>query len=321
MEKAIDWMGSKRGRVRYSMAHRMGPGSYDCSSSVYFALIHAGIFPAGIRIGNTETLFIDLEKYGFEKLPMDASGNVDAKRGDVFIWGRRGHSLGAAGHTGIMVDPDNMIHCNYGHNGITVNGHDYIWQLNGQPAYTFYRFKGHKTPAAVMERKAIKGIHAVEHRAVQHGIEQVLSPSLYGSNPDWEHNGIPVAAISKVDDQGNWIPGKTMPGEKFVVPGLFVVNRREKDEQNGRMYALLENVGGHEVWVLDEILTDKETPRPNPKPAAPAQGKPEVVFTEPKPTPESPELTEQKKTNGLLTAIADTLKGLLNLIKSIFGRK
>ncbi|MBO0440974.1 hypothetical protein JZO69_11425 [Enterococcus sp. DIV0869a] len=52
----------------------------------------------------------------------------------VFIWGDRGNSGGAAGHTGIFIDDnDNIIHCNYGFNGITVNNHDYIWEFNGQP--------------------------------------------------------------------------------------------------------------------------------------------------------------------------------------------
>lgn len=93
-------------------------------------------------MGNTETLFDDLERNGWQQV-QPINGNYLAKRGDVFILGTRGHTLGAAGHTGIFVDDnDNIIHCNYGYNGITVNNHDTIWGYNGQPAITIYRYTG-----------------------------------------------------------------------------------------------------------------------------------------------------------------------------------
>ncbi|WP_227990307.1 peptidoglycan amidohydrolase family protein, partial [Streptococcus ruminantium] len=61
--------------------------------------------------------------------------------GDIFIWGRRGESAGAGGHTGIFVDGDNIIHCNYAHNGISVNEHDATWSYAGRPYYYVYRLK------------------------------------------------------------------------------------------------------------------------------------------------------------------------------------
>ena len=287
MEKAIQWFSERRGHVRYSMTHRNGPSSYDCSSAVYHALVMAGVFPGNIATGNTDTLFGDLEANGFEKLPLDANGNAATRRGDVFIWGGRGASSGASGHTGVFVDADNIIHCNYGHNGISLNNHDQIWAINGRPAYTFYRYKGNPRAAAPATYKAIAGIHTVSARGVYHGIEQVLSPTLYGSShADWGDNGIPVAAINKVNARGEWLDGKTMPGEKFVVPGKFKVLKVEKDVRNGRNYALLHGVGGHDVWVVDTALSDKETskpsrpviqPQPQPKPTAqpaPATPKP-----------------------------------------------
>lgn len=142
VESAISWMNSKRGRVTYSMAYRNGPGSYDCSSSVYFALKYAGFNVT--RIGNTETMFVDLPAMGWKELPKNAFGGYDAKRGDIFIWGRRGASAGAFGHTGIFVDPDNIVHCNYGYNGMSVNNHDVIWNANGRPVCTIYRYEGAK---------------------------------------------------------------------------------------------------------------------------------------------------------------------------------
>lgn len=140
VESAIAWMESKRGKVTYSMAHRNGPHSYDCSSAVYFALHDAGF--KATRIGNTETMFVDLPALGWKEVPKNAFGGYDAKRGDIFIWGRRGASAGAFGHTGFFVDPDNIIHCNYGYNGITVNNHDVIWNANGRPVCTVYRYEG-----------------------------------------------------------------------------------------------------------------------------------------------------------------------------------
>ena len=52
-EQAIAWMEARRGKVTYSMDYRNGPGSYDCSSSVYYALMSAGASSAGWAV-NTE---------------------------------------------------------------------------------------------------------------------------------------------------------------------------------------------------------------------------------------------------------------------------
>lgn len=39
----------------------------------------------------------------------------------------------------MFIDSANIIHCNYAYNGITVNSHDYIWALAGQPYFYIYR--------------------------------------------------------------------------------------------------------------------------------------------------------------------------------------
>ncbi|WP_206913099.1 hypothetical protein IGL98_003489 [Enterococcus sp. DIV0840] len=140
IENMIKWMTDRKGRVTYSMNTRLGPNSYDCSSAVYFALISGGFLTSGV-MGNTDTLFSHLEKAGWTQVKADASGNYPAKKGDIFIWGNRGASGGAAGHTGIFIDDqDRIIHCNYGYNGITINDHDMIWELNGCPAVTIYSY-------------------------------------------------------------------------------------------------------------------------------------------------------------------------------------
>ncbi len=116
-EKMIDFALSKVGRVAYSMAYpaRLGPSFYDCSSFVYYALIAGGFLAKGSTIGNTESLYrlkgkIFEEVYSYQ----------DVRRGDIFIRGCEGNSAGAAGHTGIFLDKDKIIHCSYRANGVNI---------------------------------------------------------------------------------------------------------------------------------------------------------------------------------------------------------
>ena len=95
---------------------RLGPRFYDCSSFVYFALIAGGFHPRGTLIGNTETLYklngtIFREIYSYQ----------DVRRGDIFIRGIEGRSLGASGHTGIFLAKDRIIHCSYRQKGVAIN--------------------------------------------------------------------------------------------------------------------------------------------------------------------------------------------------------
>ncbi|MBL1228774.1 SH3 domain-containing protein [Enterococcus sp. BWB1-3] len=140
-ETMIKWMADRVGKVTYSQNQRLGPYSYDCSSAVYFAL-RAGGFLAANKIGNTDSLFKDLEAAGWKQVPL-VNGYYAVKRGDIFIWGIRGASGGDFGHTGIFLNEnDQMIHCNFGYNGISINDHDTIWAYNGKPAVTVYRYAG-----------------------------------------------------------------------------------------------------------------------------------------------------------------------------------
>ena len=136
IETAIAWMEARRGKVTYSMDYRNGPNSYDCSSSVYFALMSAGAISAGWAV-NTEYEHDWLIKNGFKLIAENK--DWDAKRGDVFIWGRRGQSSGAGGHTGIFIDPDNIIHCNYASNGISVDNYNQTAAASGWMYCYVYR--------------------------------------------------------------------------------------------------------------------------------------------------------------------------------------
>ena len=142
MEQAIAWMEARRGKVTYSMDYRNGPNSYDCSSAVYYALMSAGAVSAGWAV-NTEYEHDWLIKNGFKLI---AENSVfAAQRGDIFIWGKRGQSSGAGGHTGIFVDSNNIIHCNYARNGITVDGYLDVARAAGNKYYYIYRPSGQST--------------------------------------------------------------------------------------------------------------------------------------------------------------------------------
>ena len=136
IETAIAWMRARQGQVYYSMEYRDGPDSYDCSSSVYYALRSAGASSAGWAV-NTEYEHDWLIKNGYELIAENTECN--AQRGDIFIWGKRGASAGAFGHTGMFIDSDNIIHCNYAYNGISINNHDERWYYAGQPYFYIYR--------------------------------------------------------------------------------------------------------------------------------------------------------------------------------------
>lgn len=136
IETAIAWMEAREGRVSYSMEYRDGDDSYDCSSSMYYSLRSAGASSAGWAV-NTEYMHDWLIKNGYELIAENTECN--ARRGDIFIWGRKGASAGAFGHTGMFIDSDNIIHCNYAYNGISVNSHDERWYYSGQPYFYIYR--------------------------------------------------------------------------------------------------------------------------------------------------------------------------------------
>lgn len=136
IDEGVAWMQARKGQVTYSMDYRNGPDSYDCSSSIYYALMSAGAISAGWAV-NTEYEHGWLEKNGYELISENQPW--DAQRGDIFIWGRKGYSSGAGGHTGMFIDSDNIIHCNWAYDGISVNDHDERWLAAGRPYYYVYR--------------------------------------------------------------------------------------------------------------------------------------------------------------------------------------
>lgn len=144
-EKAIAWMGLKKGRVSYSMDCRNGPDSYDCSSAICSALMYAGASNPGWLL-NTEYMHDWLVQNGFELIADNE--DWDSQRADIAIWGFRGQSAGAGGHVVMFIDADNIIHCNYANNNITIDNYNQTAAASGWMYSYVYRYTGAKAQPA-----------------------------------------------------------------------------------------------------------------------------------------------------------------------------
>ena len=269
MDKVIEWFAQRQGRVSYSMNYRNGPSSYDCSSSVYHALIYAGILPQGFRIGNTETEFVDLPKFGFQRIEADINGYIPTQRGDIFIWGKQGYTNGADGHTGIFIDNNNIIHCAYGYNGIHIDNHDKLAEINNTQYLTIFRYTGkpQNTPALAPYVEKIDdeinvGSHlkfnqiftVVETRGVEDRKEARIN-ELCPVGFTWDENGVPTSWLVKVDNDGFRIGGEINAGDSVKIEGAFVA---QEVVQNENMWFAKINRGGIDVWV--ELTPATEIP-------------------------------------------------------------
>lgn len=259
----LNWFRWRQGKVTYSMTNRWGANSYDCSSSIYYALKEAGIFPQNLPIGNTETLFNDLPKYGFVKVAEGENVDYDAKAGDIFIWGRRGHTLGAGGHTGVLTSDHTMIHCNYGFNGITENDYNYIWNYNNRPYETFYRYAGAR------QDKYVQLPDFYVAGEIQG--DKLRCDALAPINFTWEDNGIPISVTQKVDASGEYLgEGNIQQGDRFIIPFKYKV--WEEMQDGGKLWYKIapEN---KEFWIVAEktMETSENATGTNPKSPKPAE--------------------------------------------------
>ena len=98
----IAWMQARKGNVSYSMDHRDGPDSYDCSSAIYYAGVSGGMSELDWAC-STETEHAWLEANGWECIAENEE--FDCQYGDIFIWGQKGYSAGEFGHTGMDYYP------------------------------------------------------------------------------------------------------------------------------------------------------------------------------------------------------------------------
>lgn len=263
LENAIAWYYAHKGKVTYSMVERRGPNSYDCSSAGYYALIQGGFFSPSIYIGNTDSMFGDLERAGWVQVPADANGFIDTKRGDVGIWGRRGASSGSNGHFMMWVDADNIIHCSFGYNGIAVSNHDWLWGINGRPPITVYRYVGTTPPVindptdqlvevgSYIKFHSMFRVDDVQNIA---DVWQVQSNVLCPIGFTWADNGIPAAPLVEVDGQGYATPDQSLDvGSLYIIPGKYKI--LDVGESNGRWLGQIE-WNGLKFWVDLEPATE-----------------------------------------------------------------
>lgn len=314
MDKVIEWFAQRQGRVSYSMNYRNGPSSYDCSSSIYHALIYAGILPQGFRIGNTETEFVDLPKFGFQRIEADINGYIPTQRGDIFIWGKQGYTNGADGHTGIFIDQNNIIHCAYGYNGIHIDNHDKLAEINNTQYLTIFRYTGKPqnvpAPTPYVEKiddvinigshfKFNQKFTVVETRENE-GRKEARINELCPVGFTWEENGVPADWLVKVDNDGYRIGGEINAGDFVKIEGAFVA---QEVVQNENMWFAKINRGGIDVWV--ELTPATEIPageygtktdyRPQKEVSVLTLDEPPTPESIPVPTPEIVEKTPEIK--------------------------
>lgn len=126
-------------KFRYSMfGSRTGAdGTADCSGFVY-RCVQAGGGKGYPFVPSTETLHDYLKQNGFSLISENREWNMQA--GDIVIWGKKGQSAGAGGHTGICLDGQNWVECTaYQNLGVTIQNHDARWVMNGGPYFYVYR--------------------------------------------------------------------------------------------------------------------------------------------------------------------------------------
>lgn len=153
LDKVMEWMFAARDK---KMTYNMGAGrnsatQADCSSAVYRALIHGGFLNKDTWVGNTETLF----QMGAKGTVMYEISENERQYGDIFVAGTPGGSMGAAGHTGFILNPheDTIIHMTYGKNGVAVTPRKgYMGDGRGLPV-KYYRLVGANSSGTYINRK------------------------------------------------------------------------------------------------------------------------------------------------------------------------
>lgn len=294
VENALSWMEAHRvPKSFYSMIQRLGQvvngrEGYDCSSSVYFALRSAGIFPA--IMGNTTTMLTHLPQYGWYEVGAKPDGTIDAQRGDIFLWDVDGTGWSNAGggkHTGMFLDADNIIHANYSYNGISVNNHDAYYTAAGVKQLRVFRYGGSPAPK---RKVSFARPFSVEERAVVNDIDQMKLAGIVQDSFDWTDNGVPVSIMSHCPEY---------EGNIWRINGEFEVLREEIE--NGAKYLNISLGSIGDIWVWERALNNpidlrlKEQPAPEPAPieeSKPAEPNP---TSEPEKTPENTGVEVQKE--------------------------
>ena len=145
IENGISALKQQIGRATYSMygSRNFSDGTCDCSGAVYYGLTNGGVAQLEY-IPSTETMHQWLLDNNYKLIAENSEWKMQAQ--DVIIWGRKGESAGAGGHTGIAVDGQNWIECtawsgggNGAEGGVIISNHDSRWAMNGCPYFYVYR--------------------------------------------------------------------------------------------------------------------------------------------------------------------------------------
>ena len=211
----VSWFENRFGALTYSMAgSRNGDdGTADCSGSISQALKEAGIPIVGLP--STVTLGSQLAANGFARISRNEGW--EAQRGDIILisYGAdMSSSGGAGGHVGTMTDPNTFISVDYwtgGQPGTAVSQHDWnTYYGTMQPPYIeVWRYACEVTEEsapseATPSRK--KAYYRADEVKEVNGFYQIRCDYLAPIGFDWLENGIPVALVNWVDENGDNIP-------------------------------------------------------------------------------------------------------------------
>ena len=254
-------------------------GTCDCSGSVYRILRESGGFNYGY-IPSTETLHDYLLKLGYEKIAENT--DFPMQRGDVIIWGRKGYSAGAGGHTGVALDNQNWIECTGWKMTTIIANHDQRWVMAGCPYFYAYRLKnqGGNTPKPnpaptpqptgtkngiaidnVSKEQAVKMVQRIQTKyawtLLRDQVKRVLQPNkvytlIVTCDSKWKYEH----AINRLKQEfKSYYPGYDQrniavpDGDK---PIIHIEARNLDDAQSKKME-------GHMRNFLKDVLLDKQT--------------------------------------------------------------
>lgn len=254
-------------------------GTCDCSGSVYRILRESGGFDYGY-IPSTETLHDYLTKLGYEKIAENS--DFPMQRGDIIIWGQKGYSAGAGGHTGIALDNQNWIECTGWKDTTIIANHDQRWVMAGCPYFYAYRLKstpkpnpspapapkpqpsGNKNGIAidnVTKDQAVKMVQRIQTKyawtLLRDQVKRVLQPNkvytlVITCDSKWKYEN----AVNRLKQElKSYYPGYMQQNIAIVdgdKPIIKIEARNLNDEQSKKME-------GHMRNFLKDVLLDQQT--------------------------------------------------------------
>ncbi|MGP5430621.1 peptidoglycan amidohydrolase family protein [Enterococcus malodoratus] len=254
-------------------------GTCDCSGSVYRILRESGGFDYGY-IPSTETLHDYLTKLGYEKIAENS--DFPMQRGDIIIWGQKGYSAGAGGHTGIALDNQNWIECTGWKDTTIIANHDQRWVMAGCPYFYAYRLKstpkpnpspapapkpqpsGNKNGIAIdniTKDQAVKMVQRIQTKyawtLLRDQVKRVLQPNkvytlVITCDSKWKYEN----AVNRLKQElKTYYPGYMQQSIAIVdgdKPIIKIEARNLNDEQSKKME-------GHMRNFLKDVLLDQQT--------------------------------------------------------------